>query len=434
MSDIPNNIEFPDEQNAPAVEAPAVKAPSMRFDYKTFRVKDIGLEVAMPKEADPAVTYALKETGGYMPVHGGKIVTKVLIDGEPFAPTGRFWTSLYARFGLNNAFFKFFDHAEVFSRISEIDKNDKVRVAIERNKDTGDSRLLAATGLNKPVVVYDDLLDILQSFQTEKGGVRYYDGVVVSTHTPRIGKSQFQIAGDKFTNKYELHCPVDGYGGPEVYLSLLRWICSNGAVAFAKAFKTSLTLGSGGDNTRYAIQRALDSFTNDEGYAMLRSRFELAAHSWASIREHQDLYRVILGLQNDPVLGQTIKDWRKASSDDVSISAGNALLRAYDRFLGDPYKIYNNDPNLMSQKRQRTLPMSCKVYDMFNFATELATHHVSERGARQLQAWVGNMLTTDYDLEESCDQFADWRDLFLNDLRQQEAAKAARADHKPTNG
>ncbi len=419
-----DEIEFP---NDPPIEGPTTAKPKYGFDYKTFRVKDIGLEVAMPKEADPIVVNALKATGGYMPVHGGKIVTKVVINDEAIMPTGRFWTSLYSRFGLNTAFFKFFDHAEVFSRISEIDKNDRVRVAIERNQSTGDSRLLAATGLNKPVVVYDDLLDILQSFQTEKGGVRYHDGVVVSTHTPRIGQSQFEIAGDKFSNKYELHCPVDGYGGPEVYLSLLRWVCSNGAVAFAKAFKTSLSIGSGDDNTRYAIQRALDSFTNDEGYAMLRGRFELASHSWASIREHQDLYRVILGLQGDPVLQQTVGDWRKADSNDVAVSPGNALMKAYDRFLGDPYKIYNNDPNLMSQKRQRTLPMSCRVYDMFNFATELATHHVSEQGARQLQAWVGGMLTADYDLEESCDQFASFQDLFLNNLRQQEVARAARA-------
>lgn len=419
MNPIPDNIEPAD----PDVSPPAVKPPTYGFDYKTVRVKDIQLEVAVPKETDEAVRYALRDTGGTMPVHGGKMVTKVLIDGEPFMPTGRFWTSLYARFGLNTAFFKFFEHAEVFGRISEVDKNDRVRIAIERNHNTGDSRLLAATGLNKPVVIYDDLLDVLQKFQTQQSGIRYHNGTVVSTHTPRIGQSQFQIGGDKFSNKYELHCPVDGYGGPEVYLSLLRWVCSNGAVAFAKSFKTSLSIGSGTDDTRYAIQRALDSFTNDEGYSVLRGKFELAAHSWASIREHQDLYRVILGLQNDPVLCETIKDWGKVNQDDMTVGPANALMKAYDRFLGDPFKIYNNDPNLMSQKRQRTLPMSCKVYDMFNFATELATHHVSEKGARQLQAWVGGMLSADYDLEESAGQFDNFRDLFFNDLRQQATNK-----------
>lgn len=421
-----------DEDNEPSVHTVAANQAKPTFEYKTIRAKDIQLEVAMPHETSEAVKYALKETGGYMPVHGGKLVTKVIVDGEGFYPTGRFWSSLYARFKLNNAFFRFFDHSEVFSRISEVDKNDRIRITVERNPN-GDSRLLAATGFNKPLVIYDDLMDILAAFKADPGGVRYHNGTVISAHTPRIGQSQFKIGADQFSNKYELHCPVDGYGQPSVFLSLLRWICSNGAVGFAKAFQTSLVLGSGQDNTRYAIQRALDSFTNDEGYAMLRGRFELAAHSWASIKEHQELYRVILNLQNDPILRETITDWKRAEVGDVALSPGNALMLAFDRSLGDPYKIYNNDPNLMSQKRRRTLPMPCKVYDMINFATELATHHVSEAGARQLQAWVGGMLSTDYDLEDSCDQFDDWRAMFLADMKTQEEAKAARISHKPIN-
>ena len=31
----------------------------------------------------------------------------------------------------------------------------------------------------------------------------------------------------------------------------------------------------------------------------------------------------------------------------------------------------------LSPKRQRTLPVDCKVYDLLNFATEIATHHAS---------------------------------------------------------
>lgn len=410
------------DDNEPVETVADPAQPTVSFDYKTVHVKDIQLETLMPNEASPAVQQALRETKGWMTVHGGKLITAVVIDGEKFTPSGRFWGSLYARFGLNSSFFRFFDHAEVFSRISQKDTDDRVRIAIERNRASGDSRLLAATGMNKPVVIYDDLMDILGRFNTDKGGIRYHNGTVVSTHTPRVGQSQFQIGGDKFSNKFELHSPVDGYGTPSVFLSLLRWVCSNGAVGFAKAFQTTLSLGSGSDNTRFVIQRALDSFANDEGYALLRGRFDMAAHSWASIREHQMLYRTILGLQNDPVLANTIGDWNKIDRNDLSISPGNTLMKAFDKSLGDPFKIYNNDPSLMGAKRQRTLPMPCKVYDMINFATELATHHVSESGSRQLQAWVGEMLSNDYDLEESCDQFADWKDLFLQDLRDRKQA------------
>lgn len=395
-------------------ETPTPKTPTYKFDYRSLPVSEIQLEVREPKEMDPGAKAKMSEHGGYLVTHGGKAVTKVLIDGEAFTPTGRFWNSLYSRFQLNNSFFRFFNHEEVFKRISEREPNNKVRIAIERNVDTGDSRLLAATGLNKPVVIYDDLLDILKVFAGDQGSIRYHNGTVVSTHTPRIGGGDFAIAGDKFSNKYELHCPVDGYGTPSVFLAMLRWVCSNGAVGFAPAFQTTLNLGGGGDNTRYAIQRALDAFTNDEGYAMMRGKFESATRSWASVREHQELYKAMLRLQNDPVLMENIGNWRKTNVEDMALSPGNALMKAFDRSLGDPYRVYNADPNIMGAKRQRTLPMPCKVYDMINFATELATHYVSEGAARSLQGWVGKMLTEDFDLEDSADEFQDWRDLFFH--------------------
>ena len=36
----------------------------------------------------------------------------------------------------------------------------------------------------------------------------------------------------------------------------------------------------------------------------------------------------------------------------------------------------------LSAKRQRTLPAACKVYDLLNFASEVATHHATESGNR----------------------------------------------------
>ncbi len=385
------------------------------FEIRTVKIHNISVETKFRADIDPALAAAIRAQGGSIPIHGGKMITKVLIDGEPFLPTGRFWASLYSRFNLNNSFFKFFDHAEVFDRISAKERDSQLRLTIERDPIAGDSRLLAATGHNKPIMVYDDLLELLDKFKTDKGGVHYHGGIVRSSHTPRIGASQFKIGADDFSNKYELHCPIDGFGQPAVYLSLLRWICSNGAVAFAKAFKTSLVLGGGEDNPSYAIRRALDSFTNDDKYAALRGRFEIASRSWASVREHQSLYHVLLNLQNDPILKETIGAWARASHDEINVSPGHALTQAFERFLGNPYKQYNADPHLMSHKRQRTLPVTCKIYDMLNFATELATHHVSESAARQLQIWVGGMLATpDFDLEESCDQFTDWRELFFS--------------------
>jgi hypothetical protein len=50
-----------------------------------------------------------------------------------------------------------------------------------------------------------------------------------SEHAPRYNPT-FQIARDGFQNKFVLDTPIDGYGRPAVYLSMLRLICANGLV------------------------------------------------------------------------------------------------------------------------------------------------------------------------------------------------------------
>jgi len=371
-----------------------------QFEYKNLQVGKLELDLVKPEDAK-----GISQGTDYL-FHGGTMVRGVVVDGESIRPTDRFWTSLYSRFGLNKAFFKFFDHTEVFQRVADVDPTGMIRICVERDTATGDARLLAATGLNKPVVVYDDLLELLENFNVQEG-ISYDNGIVTSTHAPRVGSNPFSLAGDKFSNKFVLHCPVDGFGSPNVYLSLLRWICGNGMVGYANSFKTALSLGAGGDNIRYTLARTLDSFNNDEGYAVLRDRFETAANSHASLREQQQLYKVLLNLQNDTKLRQTI--------GGGNASPAEVLMKRYEDMTGRPYDMYYRDPNMLSEKRQRSLPVECRVYDMMNFATELATHNLTTPSARQLQAWVGNMLSGEYDLEDSCDQFDQFRDFFVKE-------------------
>jgi hypothetical protein len=166
-----------------------------------------------------------------------------------------------------------------------------------------------------------------------------------------------------------------------------------------------LALGAGGDNIKYTLTRILDSFNNDEGYAVLRERFNVASRSFASLREQQQLYGILLRLQNDPKL--------KAKLGGGNASAAEILMKRYEDMTGKPYDLYFREPNMLSEKRQTALPVECRVYDMMNFATELATHSLTTSNARGLQAWVGNMLSGEYDLEESCDQFDTFRDFFV---------------------
>lgn len=381
------------------------------IEYKVIPIQALSLDVVSTDEATHAERKLAKQTK--MTV-SGRVVRSIEVEGEKLAPTSRFWNSLYARFNINSAFFRFFDYDEVFKRISERSSNDLIRICIERT--ASGSRVLAATGLNRPVVFYEDLEEILSAYQSESG-VKYADGIVTSIHTPHIGHNPFNLGGDQFRNQFMIHAPIDGYGQPNIFLSLLRLICSNGMTAMAQTFKTTLALGHGSDSVRTSLRRALEAFSNDEGYAIMRQRFEMATRSWASLREQQELYRLLLRMQSDTRLRSGAMQAHEYTGilSDLSEygSGGGAILQAFNRMTGDPLELYHTDPNVLSDKRLRTLPVSCKVYDLLNFATEVGTHHVSESTNRSLQGWVGKMLSGEYDLEDSCDQFDDFKDRFL---------------------
>ncbi len=382
-----------------------------RFDYTYTAVNDLGVETEQDRRS------------------GQPKVKAVLVHGEPLEPTDRFWTSLYARFGFSGYFFKYFQHNEVLDRIAKVE-NDQVRVCIERNPVAGKNRLLAVSSPNKPLVLYDDLMATLGRY--EGRNIVYGDGVVESTHVPRAGANTFNICGDEFSNRFVMSVPVDGYGLPNIYLSLLRHICTNGAVGYAKAFRSSLALGKGSDDVNYSVVRALEGFGNDEGFAALRSRFDAAGKSWASVNEAQSLYKHLLKMLYHKHVG-----WSGASvAGEIGMAppfqngivapalADNAklpeeisspIITKFHALTGDVSGIYGiSNPDALSVKRQRTLPTRAKVYDLLNFVSEVATHHADEFGARSSQAWLGSLTSGEFDLENSCESYGDFRDFFLD--------------------
>ncbi len=341
-----------------------------------------------------------------------RFVTEVLIDDEPLKPTGRFWMSLYMRYGFSKSFFNYFTHEEVFSRISEVSPNDRMRYCIERDEKTGRGELLAVSNPAKPVVRHDDLMELLDLYQG--GRVAYHDGVVESHHIPRMGSHRFQIAGEEFANRFVLQTPIDGFGLPNIYLSLLREICSNGMVGMGKTFRSQITIGKGQDATSFSLMRALDGFGNDEGYAALRQRFESAASSWASVHEALSLYNLTAKLLGRKQIGS---DGAQTLPDDGgdSVPVGSPVLKSFHKMTGDISSLYGlANLDALSIKRQRTLPVNCKVYDLLNFATEIATHRARPEGARRLQAWVGTILSNEFDMEGTADNFGDFRDFFVD--------------------
>ena len=228
-----------------------------------------------------------------------------------------------------------------------------MRICIERDSEKGTNRLLAVSNPTKPVVKYGDLLETLNRYDGNQ--LSYCDGVVQSTHSPRVGGNTFDISGDKFSNRFVMSSPIDGYGQPNIYLSLLRQVCSNGMIGYARAFRSSLSLGTGDDNPQFAIARALDGFGNDEGYAAIRQRLESATKSWASVYEANSFYKKLLGMV-------VRNQFRSAPKNELKSETGHPVLQAFHEMTGDISQLYGiANIDALSSKRQRTLPVKCTV-------------------------------------------------------------------------
>jgi hypothetical protein len=372
------------------------------FDYRNVSLKDI------------VVRAEQKKTGKH-------VVRAISLDGDDTQPSSRFWTSIFAKYGFNSQFFKYFDYSEVFDRIADRNGSDKVRVCVETKKIptqaggvTERKTVLAATGVDRPLLKYDELSGLVKDFGGDQ--LQYSGGILSSTHSPRIDGGEFTINGDSFCNKFSLHSPIDGFGNPNLYLMLLRQICGNGAIGFTKAFRSQVAVGKG-ESGVFALTKALDGFNNEEGFAAIRQRFESAQSSWASVYETAQLYRTIAKAANTGGItgGKSILTDRFNSNVEGSVTEELPILSAFHKLTGDTaltYGISNLDS--LTVKRQRTLPVKCTVYDALNFATEVATHHANPEAARSLQAWVGQLISGEYDMEGTKEKFGDFADFHVD--------------------
>lgn len=310
---------------------------------------------------------------------------RLTINDEPIAPSDRWWQSFAANFGLGTTVFAYFDYAEVFTRIKERGVTDKIRVAIERTPKQA-PRLLSLTQPHKPILRFDHAVELVNRFRpsdSDLPALAYQNGILTSTHLPRSGDRSYQIGPDEFMNRFVLSMPIDGYGLPEVYLQLLRLVCSNGATGYAPAFRTPIQ--HGGD-IAMQLTRVLDGFDHADGFSAFRARLESAQRTQASVREALTLFRALEKCQFElPV------------------------FQKFDKVSGDIASTYGINPSAMAERKARVLPCKATVYDLINFATELGTHHSTPYASRSLGAWVGELVSgsvgkdnrpKEYDLEE----------------------------------
>jgi hypothetical protein len=353
--------------------------------YGTAKLPDFGFETQTAK-------------------NGRVEVTQVRIGDRPFRPSPRFWSSVAANYGLGASPWRYFSPAETFARIASVHPDHGLRFAFENHGGAGKDLLLGITRSHKPVVPYSGLLDLVQEYEGEDGS--YCDGRVISFHRPTAAE-EFAVAGDQFCPRFMLSAPVDGYGKPAVYLCVLRAVCRNGLVAYANAFQSQLAVGKQADSVIHSIARALDSYSNDEGYAAIQQRLDASTKSWASVRETVSLYKLLAKLLTHDHVRRAVP-----AGDQPATEAPDGVLHSYTWLTGDMAEMYGlANVEALPVKRQSVLPAKCSMYEMLNFATEVATHRtVTPFGKLQLQGWVGRTIAdrNGFDLEGTRDRLGDF--------------------------
>ena len=312
------------------------------------------------------------------------------IDGEHCRVTERFWKSVFSRYRFGASTFRYFHPEEVFARICEVSRNDRLRVMLER-QGTQPATALAVSRLDQPVVPLGSIRDLAAAHGATE--IDYAGGRVTCAFTPRSGERTLAIGPDEFSNRFELEVPIDGFGHASIHVALLRLVCANGLVAHHRSFCSELPDGK---DPLHTIQRAVDCFDHADGYAAIRERFLSAQTSWASVREARGLERKIGKLGGLPA-------GRRAG-----------LLEDFDRLTGRIHQFYGlTNVDTLPVRRQRLLPVKCRVYDLLNFAGEVATHAAGPADARSLQAWLGTTLAEEFDLEGTAETVGEFGDLFL---------------------
>jgi len=323
---------------------------------------------------------------------------QLFLNGEPVVTTPRFWWSLFMRCGLNEAVFRYFDPGEVFQRVAKKDAGRSVRFAIESPAKglaggaAGPRRLLAVSAPSGPLLGCDAAAELVDNYSGHC--ISYSNGVLSAMHTPVHGDKAFHIGPDEFKHRFHLEVPVDGLGEPRIHVAMLRLVCRNGSIAMRGAFRSAIRIGK---DPEHSLERALSHYSNDDGFSAMRQRYESAQRSWASLREvrllEQELTKISWG----------------------ATPGGAERRRAFRGMVGDFESRYGlASIEAISVKRQSMLQAGCRVYDLINFATEVATHHAPPQAASRLQAWLGGTISEEYDLENTANDVPDFVDVFTN--------------------
>jgi len=362
------------------------------FDFDSFNVEYKNLQMKNVR-----VTRMFTGTEN-VPRRGRKSPTEGLRlefpDGRRLVLSRRFWPSFSKAFGLTTPVFDLFTHDEVFNRINSKSNEGFFRFTYEPNRNPTEfnaGKVLSITRVSDPVIPKNQIRAIIEEFNGSR--ISYQDGQI-SAHFAGPFSRKLDLLGKQdstFSTGYYLNVPLDGFGTPEAFLSLLRQVCANGAVAMSNAFRTGISLGKDDVDIDEVLHRIMASFNSEEGYAALINRFETAAYSWASLGD-------LVSLEKQLTVAE--------SFDSTNLVTKRSIRKALHELAGNPLDEFGfASSGEVTSKKAKLLRTKTTMYDLLNFASEIATHHMKALGARnRLYGWIGNTVCEEYNLENTVER------------------------------
>lgn len=306
-------------------------------------------------------------------VSGGKEGFLLEYEGEVFQPTRRFIDSFARRMKFSTNIFRLFSAEEVFERLRE----RMPHLSLKATFDLQENTVLGVLDKGKKVLPPEHAFKILlQDDRLTK--MEYRDGVWQAQFEM---PERFEIANDSpYTPMFWLDYPVDGLSNAAITLGVLRVVCSNGAKATSRGFRTEIEVN---DSYGLHLSKLLASYNNEDGFSALRFRLEAAQMTKASVAELQQVGALL-------------------STNVVNKRTLQSLLSRLEELAGDPCSVYKvTSLKNISEKKAKLLPVECSVNDLFIFCSELTTHHRSIlRSPDSFHGMLGNMLSQEFDLED----------------------------------
>jgi hypothetical protein len=341
-------------------------------------------------------------------------VDHLRIENKRVKPTRRFWDSLCSRFGIGPSIFKYFSHEEVFNRVSDLSDKDSIRITVQETPSLYEQAevfcakaLAISSPATKSLLHNDELLKTL----AELGALHldYHNGIITTHHKCR-NEMAWKIGNDEYETRISLETPVDGYGKPLIHLATFEPGSKSLNRVISKTFQSGIILGND-RAAAFTLRRAVESFSNEDGFVALKQRFESAQNSWASIWEAVKLSKFLYTFDNEDFREDFAKTIHPLGLQAPEGTLRNHLLKGLHDRTGDIRTIYSlAQIDSLNEKRMRMLPTRCKVYGLLTLVARIATHQVTPEAGRQLHTYVGDLVSHEYDLENSCSRFGEFDD------------------------